>query len=68
MIPNDLVNGSVECPIWGITFDGRLLLLQRLEYPDALEWVDLRLSWCEGEVDSEFLDPYLRDRIRRGNR
>jgi len=43
-------------------------LLRRLEYPDTLESVHLHLTGCEGTVDSEFLEPYLRDRIQRDGR
>ena len=40
-------------------------LLDRLDCPDALDSVHLYLSECAGESLSEFLVPYLRDRIWR---
>src|SRR6202012_6060033 len=43
-------------------------LLCRLECPDELNWVSLRLLECVEENISEFLEPYLRDRIRRDDR
>ena len=43
-------------------------LLRRLEYPDTLDSVRLHLLECVGEGVSEFLEPYLRDRIQRDDR
>ena len=40
-------------------------LLHRLECPDTMDQVYLFISECTGEGVSEFLEPYLRDRIRR---
>jgi len=76
MIPNDVGDGSTFrvplCRLRGLRLTGDcrhvFRLLQRLEYPDKLEWVYLHLKGCKGTVDSEFLEPYLRDRIRRDGR
>lgn len=45
-----------------------LRLLDRLEYPDTLDSVDLQLSECPRDAISELLEPYLRDHIRRDGR
>ena len=43
-------------------------LLDRLDCPDMLDSVDLRLYECDGRETVEFLEPYLQDRIRRDER
>ena len=43
-------------------------LLERLKYPDTLDDVDLKLLECVAGGISEFLPPYLQDRIRRDDR
>jgi len=43
-------------------------LLRRLEYPDALDLVDLELRECVEEMVSELLEPYLRDRLQHDAR
>ena len=43
-------------------------LLDRLDYPDALDSVYLYLSGCAEVCVSELLEPYLRGRIRRDGR
>ena len=43
-------------------------LLDRLECPDMLDRVELELHRCKGEGIPEFLELYLRDRIRRDGR
>jgi len=43
-------------------------LLDRLEHPDRMNFVHLHLSECAEDNLQEFLEPYLRDRIRRDGR
>ena len=43
-------------------------LLDRLECPDMLDSVDLHLSGCITEVFPEFIEPYLRGRLRQDDR
>ena len=43
-------------------------LLERLEYPDTLESVDLKLLECVAKGISEFLPPHLQDCTRRDGR
>jgi len=42
--------------------------LDRLECPDMLDSVSLHLSGCEIEAFPGFIEPYLRDRLRRDDR
>jgi len=42
--------------------------LDRLEYPDVMDSVALRLSNCTIEAFPEFIEPYLGDRLRRDER
>jgi len=76
MIPHDAGDGSTsQVPLYrlktlqltGICYHV-FRLLRRLEYPDTLDLVSLYLLECTGEGVSEFLEPYVQDRIRRNER
>jgi len=76
MVPNDTGDGPrSRAPLRQLKrlrlvghYIGVLRLLDWLEHPDKMDSVYLNLSKCEGEVVSEFLGPYLQDRIRRDDR
>lgn len=72
MIPHDDDESTAQVPLrrlkkLDLTGNCRHVfqLLRRLEHPDALDSVRLRLQGFVGEMASEFLEPYLRDRIQR---
>ena len=76
MVPHDVGDGSTlrvllrhlkELTLKGNYFH-TFRLLDRLEYPDMLDRVDLCLDECVGEGILGFIEPYLRDRIRRDGR
>ena len=76
MIPHDVGDGStLRVPLRHLKklslrgeFCHVFCLLDRLECPDALDSVDLEFHECVWEEIPEFLEPYLRDRIRRDDR
>ena len=76
MIPHDGDDGSAPrvplCRLKKLELIGNcrhvFQLLDQLEHPDALDSVHLRLSEYAGERLSEFLEPFIRDRIRRDGR
>ena len=76
LIPHDIGDGSTfRVPLRhlkGLHLRGGwrrvFRLLDRLEYPDTSDHVRLELTECAAEGISEFLSPYLRDRIRHDDR
>ena len=76
MIPRDVNDGSTfRVPLRRLKtlhlvgdFRPVFRLLDRLEYPDTLDHLDLELLKCAAEEISEYFVPYLQDRIRRDGR
>ena len=73
MVPVDIGSGSViplqtqfpQLTQWNSKYGCIFQSLDKLEHPDKLNLTQLDLTQCMGEADSELLEPYLRDRIRR---
>ena len=70
MIPHDGGGSTLRAPLNQLkklclvgVFSHVFQLLDRLEYPDAMDSVNLHLSECAGEAVSESLEQYIRDRI-----